>query len=248
MIRVLAMAALLSAPPAANAGGSAFLPGEQMDLAIAWLRIPTGRARITVGKAEGPVWPVILQARTDGVARIADIRQHLVAYWDADTRLSRGLDLSAVEVGYRHTDRARFDRESGKATLTVQGKYLTEKTRDIPRDAQDFLSAFLWLRLQPLLPGDRYQVPVVASDKNFTLEATVVGREPVEAPAGLFQTVKVQVRTALEGQFQTRRDTALWFSDDPRHVLVQADAEFVIGSLVARLDAYTPGSAELAHR
>jgi hypothetical protein len=245
---ILVIGALLVAPAGAGAEGFPFLPGEQMDLSVAWLKIPTGRARISVGKAEGAVWPVILQARTDGIARIADVRQHLVAYWDSDTRLSRGLDLSAFEVGYRHTDRARFDRESGKATLTVQGKYFTQKTRDIPADAQDFLSAFMWLRLQPLRPGDRHLIPIVASDKNFTLEATVVGREAVEAPAGRFQTVKVQIRTAFEGKFETRRDSALWLSDDPRHVLVQADADFAIGSLVAKLDAYVPGSAELAHR
>jgi hypothetical protein len=106
----------------------------------------------------------------------------------------------------------------------------------------------MWLRLQRLAPGDSYQVPIVASDKNFTLVATVVGREVVEAPAGRFQTVKVQVQTAFEGQFQTRRDSALWFSDDPRHVLVQADADFVIGSLVAKLDSYTPGNAALSSR
>lgn len=241
--RILAIVALLAAPWAAGAGGFPFLPGEQMDLAVAWLRIPTGRARISVGKAEGPVWPVILQARTDGIARIADVRQHLVSYWDTETHLSRGLDLSAVEVGYRHTDRARFDRENGKATVTVQGKSLSQRTLDVPSGAQDFLSAFLWLRLQPLRVGDRYRVPVVSGEKAFTLEADVVGREAVEAPAGRFETVKVQVRTAFEGKFQTKRDSALWFSDDARHVLVQADADFVVGSLVARLDSYTPGAA-----
>src|SRR6266508_2229254 len=118
--------ALAAFPPAAGAGGLPFLPGEQTDLAIDWLRIPTGRARISVGKAEGAIWPVILQARTEGIASIADVRQHLVAYWDSETRLSRGLDLSAVELGYRHTDRARFDRQNGKVTLTVQGKGLTQ--------------------------------------------------------------------------------------------------------------------------
>lgn len=246
--RIAVALALAALPPAAGAGGLPFLPGEQMDLAIDWLRIPTGRARISVGKAEGAIWPVILQARTEGVASLADVRQHLVAYWDSETRLSRGLDLSAVELGYRHTDRARFDRENGKATVTVQGKGLTQKTLDIPRDAQDFLSAFMWLRLQPLRPGDRYQIPIVASEKNLGLAAEVVGREQVDAPAGRFDTVKVLVRTAFEGKFQTRRDSALWFSDDGRHVLVQADADFVIGSLVARLDAYRPGSPELANR
>src|SRR5512143_4009140 len=67
MKRILAIAALLAAP-AARAERLPFQPGEQMDFAVAWLHIPTGRARLSLGRAEGSVWPMILLARTDGVA------------------------------------------------------------------------------------------------------------------------------------------------------------------------------------
>ena len=245
MRRTLAIVALLAAT-AGRADSLPFQPGERMDFAVAWLHIPTGRARLSLGRAEGSVWPMILQARTDGVASLVDVRQHLVSYWDSRTRLPLGSDLQAVELGYRHTDRSRFDRERGKVAVTVQGRSRSEKVLDVPPGAQDFMSAFLWLRLQPMEPGARYELPVFAGDKTFTLVAEVRGREELEVPAGRFATVEVGIRTAFEGKFRTHRDSVLWFSDDPRHVLVQASADFAVGSLVARLAAYAPGGGAMA--
>lgn len=234
----------LAAPVAAEAP---FGPGEQMELAIDFLRIPTGQARITVGRPEGSLWPVVMQARTDGIAAVADVRQHFVAYWDPAAGVTRGYDLAAVELRYRHQDRARYDREKGKAQVVVQGKSRTERSVDIPADVHDLASVFLWLRSQPLHDGDRHELPLFSSDRVFTLVAEVVGREAVEVPAGRFDAVKVRIGTAFEGQFRTNRDSQLWFSDDARHVLVQASADFVLGSLTARLVRYTPGG-EVAQR
>jgi hypothetical protein len=246
MRRVVVMLALALAAPAARAEPPLpFQPGEQMDFAVAWLHIPTGKARLSLGKAEGGIWPMILQARTDGLASIADVRQHLVSYWDPATRLPRGSDLQAVELGYRHTDRSRFDRAAGKVVVSVQGRSLSEKTLDAPRDAHDFMSAFLFLRLQPLAPGTKLEIPVFATDKTFTLVAEVLGREDLEVPAGRFPTVQVRIQTSFEGKFRTNRDSIMWLSDDARHLLVQASADFAVGSLVAKLTAYSPG-AELA--
>jgi hypothetical protein len=245
MRRVLALLALTLVAPARAAEPLPFQPGEQMDFAVAWLHIPTGKARLALGKAEGGIWPMVLQARTDGLASLADVRQHLVSYWDPATRLPRGSDLQAVELGYRHTDRSRFDRPNGKVFVSVQGRSLSEQTLDVPPDVHDFMSAFLWLRLQPLAPGMRLEIPVFATDKTFTLVAEVLGREALEVPAGRFATVRVRIQTSFEGKFRTNRDSILWLSDDARHLLVQASADFAVGSLVAQLSAYAPG-AELA--
>ncbi len=247
MTRAAAIALCLALSAPAAAGEPPFRPGEQMELAIDFLHIPTGKAHIAVGRAEGAIWPVVLQARTDGIASVADVRQHLVAYWDPVAGVTRGYDLQAVELSYRHQDRARYDREKGKAQVVVKGKSLTEGSYDIPADVHDLASAFLWLRLQPLRDGDHHELPLFSSDRVFTLVADVLGREELEVPAGRFAAVKVRIRTAFEGQFKTRRDSLLWFSDDGRRVLVQASADFVLGALVARLERYTPGG-EVAQR
>jgi hypothetical protein len=228
----------------AAARGDAFSPGEETIFQVRFLDLPTGEARIAVGQPEGDIWPVIFQARTLGVAGLIDIREHLVSYWDATARLPRGTDLRAYEVGDYHVDSARFDRVNGRALLsrTAKGKR-TERTIDVPAGVHDLTSAFMWLRLQRLEPGLRHEIPVVASSKQFTLVAEVLSRERVETPAGSFPTVKVKVLTALDGNFSTKRDSFLWLSDDPRHVLVRASADFAVGSIVATLKSYRPGSS-----
>jgi hypothetical protein len=242
LLRPAAAVALLLATPAARA--EAFAPGEETVFLVKYLNLPTGEGRIAVGEPSGEVWPVIFQAKTDGFAGFIDVREHLVTYWDSLTRRTRGSDLRAYEVGDYHQDSARFDRANRQATVTVQrkGKITKRVVLDVPDDVHDLTSAFMWLRLQSLEPGQRYELPVVASSRQFTLVAEVLGREVVEAPAGTFPTVKVQVRTQLEGKFSTKRDSFMWLSDDARHVLVKASADFAVGSIVATLKSYRPGN------
>jgi len=237
---ILAALALTVAPTALAAGG--FSPGEQIDFTIDYLGVRTGEARILVGQAEGPVWPVITQARTDGLASIIDIREHLVSYWDSEARLPRGSDLQAIEVGDRHNDSARFDRDSGKATVRIvrRGKRF-EKIYPLDPLAQDFASAVLWLRLQPLADDASFQIPIFTTNGTFQLQASVLGRESVTTPAGTFATWKVRVRTAFDGKFASKRDTFIWFSADENRVPVRVSAEFAVGSVVVNLAAYRPG-------
>ncbi len=238
----LALAAAL-ALAASTARAQAFAPGEETVFGVSFLGLPTGEGRIVVGAQQGDIWPVIFQARTEGVAGLIDIREHLVSYWDAATRLTRGSDLSAYEVGDYHVDSARFDRASGQASFSVRRNGKTrQKTIPVSPGVQDLTSAFMWIRLQPLEPGQRYELPVCAGDKQFTLVAEALSRERVHTDAGTFDTVKVKVRTALDGKFSTRRDSFLWLSDDPRHLLVRASAEFAVGSMVATLKSYRPGA------
>jgi hypothetical protein len=239
-IVALGLATALATPGPVEA---AFTPGEESVFQVTYLHIPTGEARMTVGKAEGDIWPVIFQARTGGVAGILDIREHLVSYWDHVRKASRGSDLRAYEVGDLHFDSTRFDRDEGKATVSVTRKGKRKvKTVDVPAGVHELTSAFMYLRLQPLEPGQRHELPVLASTKTFTLVAEVLGREEVKAPAGTFSTLKLRVHTEIEGKFSTSRPSFMWVSDDPRHLLIRAQADFAVGGVVLALKSYTPGA------
>ena len=169
--------------PRPTAAPAAFAPGEEIDLTLDYLHVRAGRVKLAVGRPEGAVWPMICQARTEGAASLLDIREHFVSYWDAEAQASRGSDLNAIEIGDRHTDRARFDREEGKAVVRVMRKgRLRESTHDVPPGVQDLASALLFLRLQQLEPGARFEYPVFHGTSTFMLEAQVEGRERVETP------------------------------------------------------------------
>jgi hypothetical protein len=232
-----------AAAPAADAPPT-FAPGEETVLSLRFLGMHSGEGRLTVGQPAGDVWPLVFQARTEGIAGFFDIREHLVSYWDSAARLTRGFDLRSYEVGEFKMERARFDRSNGKVTYEVirSGKR-TRQTFDVPKGVQDLTSAVMSLRLERLDPGGRYEVPVYTGTRQFVLVADVLRRERIQTPAGAFDAVKVQVRTAVEGaKFSTGRDTIAWFSDDARHVILRMDADFAVGGLVATLKSYRPGN------
>jgi hypothetical protein len=240
-LRTLTAAALIAAARTATA--EAFAPGEETVMQFRYLNVPTGEGRITVGQPAGDVWPVIFQAKTDGIAGFIDIREHLVSYWDSTSQLTRGFDLRAYEVGDYKVESTRFDRANRKAINERRLKgNRSVKTLDVPENVHDLTSALMWLRLQPLQPGERHEVPVCSGTRQFTLVAEVLERETVETPAGTFPSVKMKVRTAFEGKFSTKRDSFIWLSDDARHVIVRMSAEFAVGSIVATLKSYRPGT------
>jgi hypothetical protein len=246
LARASVVAALLAAGVAARAQG--FGPGEETVFAVSYLSVPTGEGRIRVGSPEGDIWPVILQARTSGAASLLDIREHLVAYWDAARRLSRGSDLQAYEVGDFHKDSARFDASGRQVTVVEQRRdRAKKKVLDVPEGALDLTGAFVWLRLQELEVGREYRIPVVSGTSQFTLLAEVTAQERVRTPAGEFESLKIRVRTGFDGKFSTKRDTFLWLSQTAEHHLVKASAEFAIGSVVAELKSYQPGGRVAAN-
>jgi len=220
-----------------------FGPGEETVFSVRYLSVPTGEGRIRVGNPEGDIWPVILQARTGGAASLLDIREHLVSYWDAPRRLSRGSDLQAYEVGDFHKDSARFDASGRQVTVIEQrrGRVAKQMVLAVPDGALDLTGAFVWLRLQELEVGRQYRLPIVSGTSQFTLLADVLSREVVRTPAGEFESFKIRVRTGFDGKFSTKRDTFLWLAAAEGHHLVRASAEFAVGSVVAELKSYHPG-------
>jgi Protein of unknown function (DUF3108) len=236
------LALALTAAPAALP----FPAEERMEFAVHYLGVRVGKARISVGHAEGPILPVFLETRTAGIVRIVDVRQQLATHLDVETLLPREASLDAHESGYHHTDTAIFDRAAGKATVREKGKFDNTYVIDVPEDTVDFVALVFRLRALPLEPGARHDFHVLAGRDVKKVTAEVTGRERVETAAGTFSSVRVRVPTGFTGQFSEKRPTYVWFSDDARHVVVQIQTEFAIGRATAGLTAYQPGESAAA--
>jgi hypothetical protein len=222
---------------------AAVAPGEVIEWRVDYLGVKTGRARLAVGRPEGDIWPVIAQAKTDGIGKLLDIKEHYVSYWNSGERRSSGNDLEALEIGDHHTEKQRFDRTNGKATVTWWRKGREkQKVVDVPADVHDLASAMLWLRLQPLETGSRFEIPVFTGSDLFTLRAVVGEREHLETGIGAVDAIRVDVQLGFSQKFQTSRASHVWFSDDWRHVPVKMSADFAVGSVVATVTSYKPGS------
>lgn len=222
-----------------------FAPEERMEYSVHYLGVRVGKARISVGRPEGDILPVFLETGTAGIVRIVNVRQQLATYLDVETGLPRSASLDAHESGYHHTDTAVFDRAAGKATVRQQGKFDNTYVIDVPADTVDFVALVFRLRALPLEAGGRHDFNVLAGRKVNQITAEVVARERVDmGSGGRFETVKVRVPTGFTGKFSEKNPTYVWFSDDPRHLVVQIQTEFSIGRATARLTEYEPGAPE----
>jgi hypothetical protein len=241
----LAAAFALAAIPSA---AGALLPGEEITMSVSYLHLPSGEGTLSIGAPDNGAWPIIFQGHTGGLAGLLDVRERLVSWWDPQSRLPYGSNLSAVELGDRHDDEARFDRGALKATVSVSRKGKVKvREIDVPADVLDLPTVLLFLRLQPLAVGQRYAVPVLAGKDVFNLDAEVVRAERLDTELGELDALAVRVKTAFKGKFDSKRDTWLWFSADERHLPLKISAEFTVGSLVAAIKAYRAGG-ELAAR
>jgi hypothetical protein len=217
-------------------------PGERMDFVIDYLGITMGKASIAVAPTGDGVTPVTLSSRSAGLGSVITFRQTLVSNLDQVSLLPRSSVLDAVEPGdYRHTDTARFDRGAGKAT--VREKARSDKTYEIevPEGTIDFVALIFHLRALPLHDGATHTFQVLAGRKVSRVETSVVKREWVKTSAGNFPTVKVRIPTGFDGKFSEKNPTFVWFSEDPRRVVVKISTDFAIGWADAELTKYQPG-------
>jgi len=235
----VALCLALAAEPAAAL--TPFAPGERTELAVEYLGLKVGLARITVGTPAGDLLPVLLQAKTGGLVGFLDVREQLTSNLERRSLLPRSASLDAVELGYRHSDHTSFDRAAGKATVVSRGKSTTTDTVEVPEGTLDFVAMLFRLRTLPLAIGTKHAFTVLAGKKVHAVVAEVAAREEVKTSAGTFAAWKVRVPTGFGGKFSENEPTYVWFSDDPRRVLVRLSTDFAIGRAMATLVSYQPG-------
>ncbi len=236
MLPALALALALSAPPVAP-----YAPDEVMEFSIDFHGIPTGRARIAVGRPEGTILPVFLQAKTSGLLAVVDLKQQLASYLDTGTGLPRSASMDSIEPGYRLVTTTRFERASAKAVVREKGRFDNTYEIDVPPDATYFVALVFKLRTLPLEPGTIHAFDVLSARDLKRIDTQVEARETLSTKAGKFSTVKVRVPTQFSGKFSEKSPTYVWFSDDERRIIVRISTDFSIGRVQADLTSYAPG-------
>jgi hypothetical protein len=212
-----------------------------MEFQIDFLGLPAGKARISVGRREGALLPVFLEARTAGVGAVVDFRQQLASYLDVGTGLPRTSSMLSVEPSYRRDVFTRYDRDAGVATVRTRGRSERVDELPVPTDAVDFVALVFRLRSLPLADGTSHPFAVLSGTRLARVVASVERRERVETPAGTFPAVKVKVPTGFDGRFSEKNPTYVWFSDDDRRAIVRIQADFAVGGAVAQLVRYRGG-------
>ena len=89
--------------------------------------------------------------------------------------------------------------------------------------------------------GKTIVVDVLDSEKNWSVEFQVLGRERLKTPLGEFSTIKVRTYPRHEGVFMNKGVVFIWLTDDSRKVPVLMKSTLKVGSFVFTLTDMKPG-------
>jgi hypothetical protein len=175
-----------------------------------------------------------------GPARIDDRFESWIdaASWsDRSNLFSRRFVQDQRELGNRRQRDYAMSPERRQYRRADTGETLALATE---RPLDD-VSVLYYARTLPLAVGDVYTIDRYYKADANPIVLRVLRRETVTVPAGTFKTIVVRPIIKTSGLFGEGGEAELFFSDDPRHTLVQMRSKVpLIGSLWLHLSRYVP--------
>src|SRR5688572_803657 len=139
---------------------------------------------------------VVAEARpTPIVAKLYTLYYKADVLMDVYTLLPQRAGVYSEE-GQRHQMKVTtFNNPARKATFENVTAKNGKREFTVPPFTQDALSAIYVIRALPLKVGSRETIPVSTGGRTYRAQVSVEGTEPVQTPAGPFQTFRL--RTSL---------------------------------------------------
>jgi hypothetical protein len=228
--------ATVALPP----GILAFQPGEILKYNVSWSNIITAGTAIMEVKGETMpdgrrVLDFIVTGRSTGlVGNIYPVADTAVSVFDP--LIMQSLSYSLKE-NYGKRERRRvvvFDRAQRTVISTLNND--PPATLDVPEQVQDGLSSLYYLRTrEDLETGRIIVIDVLDSEKNWSVEFQVLGREKLKTPLGEFSTIKVRTYPKYKGVFLNKGEVFIWLTDDRRKVPVLMKSKLSVGAFVLTL-------------
>ena len=208
--------------------------GEYFQFSIEWSGLNGGNALMQVQNLQSfeghRVWRIVTKAESNSfVSKFYKVRDRAESLIDAESLVTRRFEKHLREGSYKKDLVVRFDQPSHKAV------YEEGKSYDVPARVHDVLSAFYYVRTQPLPDGGTVSIPTHDNEKSYDMVVKVIRRERVEVPAGKFDCVVVQPIMKSEGIFKSKGEMFVWLTDDDRRIPVQVKSKVPIGSISVSL-------------
>ena len=222
------MSGQASLPAQENPNPPAFL-GETLHYAMTILGVAGGELTLSAGAAElqgRPAWKFEMSALSNNfLSKFFLVRDNIVSWVDPKSFRSLRFEKHTVEGKRVKDELTEFDYEKGIARQEGTAVPLQDATLDT-------LSSVYYLRTLKL-DGDKPIELQVFSYEPRALRVETQGRETVVVPAGTFQTIRVEPKSAGSGLMG--KNLVLWLTDDARKIPVQLRSKLKVGTLVGKL-------------
>ncbi len=224
-----------------------FTPGEMLTYDVMWTVFRAGEVTATLRtKSEGErdAYEVTATARSEGfVSLLFDVDNVFRATSSPQTLCSESIDKKVSE-GRRHKDThivfdyARKFALLDERDLNQPGASPKHAESDIPPCVEDVVTAFYYLRRQPMEVGHTIELPVNDGSKTQRVVVEVQAREKVQTPMGTFDALRVEPKV-FSGLLKRKGRMLIWFSADERQLPLRIKAMISVGSITGTLRSVT---------
>lgn len=213
----------------------AFPVGEKLKFSIGWEFISAGTATLEVEQLtahrDRPCYLVSATTVSNAFfSTLYPVKDRLESYIDQDGLYPLKYVKNTSEGGYKRNFTTEFYHEQRKATIDDRDSGYKEIA--IPEMVQDIISAFYYLRNQPLEIGKTLSLATYDNGKINQATVKVVRKETISVDAGEFHCILVQTPI---GPFNNKSDLNIWLTDDDRKIPVLMKSKIAIGSVRAEL-------------
>ncbi|MFH1899545.1 MAG: DUF3108 domain-containing protein [Patescibacteria group bacterium] len=224
--------------------------GEKMTFNIKWMGIPVA---VVTSQMKGieiirgkEAYRIDLTAKTNPfMSAIFPVRDTYISFMDVKNLCTLRHEVDRKEGFYRKKAYTDFYQDEHYASFKnlLDG---SEKTFDIPENAQDTLTAFYYLRTVNLKLNDTIKYNVVNSEKNYAVYGLIVKKEFVKmGKLGTFEAFLIKPYAELDGRKTTRGSAISYFSADSKRLpLISTLRSYLFTKIVITLIDFEKGKEQ----
>lgn len=163
------------------------------------------------------------------------------SYIDKETQNPYRFVRKINEGGYTKNQEGFFNQVTNRI-LVKDYKHKKEKTIVIPKNTQDILSTFYYLRNFPnidkIKTGESVSIDMFFDDETTKFKMKFLGREDITTKFGVVSTMVFRPLVQSGRVFKEQESLTVWISDDDNKIPLRIKASLAVGSIKADLDQY----------
>lgn len=227
---------------AMSLSAAVFMDGEKLTFNVKYGIVnaaeATLEARTSVYQGT-PVWYLTTNARTHNFFdKFFKIRDRVESWWDKESLLPYKFSKNLQEGRYRQHRVHIYDHARRRTTYqrwSFRENRFENSEMDMPIDAQDILSAFYYVRSQPLQVGKSVMVNITADGRNMPTEVLVHRKEKVKSIFGEVECLVIEPKLKGEALFKQTGNILIWVTNDAFKIPVKLESKISFGSFTATL-------------
>ncbi|MBV1922702.1 MAG: DUF3108 domain-containing protein [Flavobacteriaceae bacterium] len=245
MNRIIIIILLLSQAVVSQSTKKSYDTGEWLNFRVHYGFVTAGYATLEVDQAVingKEVFHVKGEGKTTGLSRfffkVEDIYQ---SYIDKEKDIPYRFIRKIDEGGHTKDIQIDFDHDTNQA-LVNNKKHNEKSSISFPKDVQDMVSAFYYLRnnldVENLKDNDEIGMNMFFDKENYKFKLKFLGREVLKTEFGKVPCLIFRPYVQSGRVFKEKESLTVWVSDDDNKIPLLIKADLAVGSLKASLTEF----------